>query len=302
MKILLTGASGLLGRAVYRELKELRSGFDVTGTAFSRTGDGLIRLDLRDDDAVAGIIAKGNWDLVIHSAAERRPDVVMNDPSSAEKLNVSAVGRIASAVEKTGAAMLYISTDYVFDGTSPPYSPDSAANPLNDYGRMKLAGEQECFSNSSRPIVLRLPLLYGGEQDPAESAVSVIAAGIRADTESFHDNEAIRHPTHVADVAFVMAEIIELLNDERAGGRRITGQTYHWSGEYSLTKYDIALLMAELMGVDCSLIKPAAADRGAASRPKNATLDTSSLRTLGIGRETCFRSALREDFRRLGLI
>lgn len=289
MKILVTGASGLLGRAVYRSLSESDADFEVTGTAFSRSRDKLIKLDLTDGNSVMEAISALKPDLIIHSAAERRPDVVKEDPEAAERLNVSAVSTIAEAAEDCGAALLYMSTDYVFDGTNPPYKTEDEPNPLNNYGKMKLEGEIIVLTTCSQPLILRVPILYGRVEKIAESAVTVIAESISADTPSYHDDEAIRYPTNTSDIAEVITSIAKKLNL----GEDISG-IFHWSSESPYTKYQIALIMAEILGIDQTLIKTATPNPEAAPRPMNAHLDTEKLRNLGINGETDFKSSIRE--------
>lgn len=289
MKILLTGASGMLGRAIYKSLAASDTDFEITGTAFSRSSDELIKLDLTDSDAVKNKIAELRPDLIIHSAAERRPDNVKNNPAAAEKLNISATQTITEAAEKAGAALLYMSTDYVFDGTAPPYRTEDEPNPLNDYGRMKLEGEIIVLTSCSRPIILRVPILYGEVEALSESAISIIAESIKADEPSFHDDEAIRYPTHTDDVAKVITGIAEKLT----AGEELSG-IYHWSSESAYTKYGIAKVMADIKEIDPALIRRARPNPDAAPRPMNAHLDTAKTRALGLGFETDFESAIRE--------
>jgi len=289
MKILVTGASGLLGRALYYSLSESDAHFNLKGTAFSRSSDKLIKLNLLDNSAVRKAVSDFKPDLIIHAAAERRPDIVKNNPEAAEKLNVSAVSTIAEAAEGAGAALLYMSTDYVFDGTMPPYTIDSEPNPLNSYGRMKLEGEIIVLTTCSRPIILRVPILYGKVETLAESAVTSIANGITTDSPSFHDDEAIRYPTHVEDVANVIAGLAERLSlDEDLNG------IFHWSSDSPYTKYQMALVMADVMGVDRSMIRKAAPNPDAAPRPMNSQLETSRLRKMGINPKTDFNAAIRD--------
>lgn len=289
MNILLTGATGLLGRAVYRDLKKRAPGFKVTGTAFSRAAGDIRRIDLLDRGAVESLIDELTPDLIIHAAAERRPDVVKGAPEEAEKLNIGAVETLARASRTVGAQMVYMSTDYVFDGLHPPYRPDAAPHPLNEYGRMKLEGEKRAADLMDNPIILRVPILYGDVETLSESAVTTIAESLFADKESYHDNEAVRYPTHVEDVAAVIGGMAELLSrGERIGG------IYHWSGESAYTKFQIARLMADIRGIDPHLIRPAEPDPQAAPRPKDAHLDTTGSRELGLGSEIEFETALRE--------
>jgi S-adenosylmethionine synthetase len=79
--------------------------------------------------------------VVINCVAERRPDVVDKSPDRAAELNVGVVGTLAAVAKDLGFWLVHISTDYVFDGTRPPYQPDDPPNPLNEYGRTKLAAE-----------------------------------------------------------------------------------------------------------------------------------------------------------------
>ena len=121
MKILVTGASGLLGRSLMAELAPLAGSADaLIGTAHSRLKAPLRRLDLTDETAVRAAFAEWSPELVVHSAAERRPDVVDGDPASAERLNVDATRLLAELAAAHGARFIYLSTDYVFDGTKPP--------------------------------------------------------------------------------------------------------------------------------------------------------------------------------------
>ena len=285
MKVLVTGASGLLGREIMKDLG--RRGFDATGTAHSRCCGELVKIDLLDRSATGELIRELTPGLIIHAAAERRPDVVKSDAASAEKLNVSAVATVAESAAEIGATLLFISTDYVFDGTAPPYSPSDSPNPLNAYGRMKLEGEVITLTRCLESIILRVPILYGNVESLAESAVTTIAESIRCDKPSFHDDEAIRYPTHTEDVAHVIGELAEKVEKGEA-----PEGIFHWSSEAACTKYSLALMMAEMMGVDKHLIIPAEPNPNAAPRPLDAHLDTSRLAKMGIGSEKDLKSTI----------
>src|SRR3569623_2031248 len=159
-KVAVVGGSGLLGRALVDELTRETS-WQVFATALSRPSPEMVALDIRDAQAVGRFIERSAPDAVVIAAAARRPDVCEHDPALARALNVDAVRTIASAANQCGAWTLSISTDYVFDGTHPPYRHDSAPAPLNAYGRSKLDGERALSDTARRGCVLRLPLLYG---------------------------------------------------------------------------------------------------------------------------------------------
>ena len=99
--------------------------------------------------------------VIVHAAAERRPDVSAEQPEQVLALNVESTRHLAQCAKEVGAYLIYISTDYVFDGTQPPYEVDDQPSPLNFYGETKLAGERALAEVMDDYAVLRVPVLYG---------------------------------------------------------------------------------------------------------------------------------------------
>ncbi|MEE6478802.1 hypothetical protein FKM82_012011 [Ascaphus truei] len=145
-RVLITGATGLLGRAVYKEFKD--NNWHVVGCGYTRARPRFEHLNLLDVAAVKTLVQDFKPHVIVHCAAERRPDIVESQPESASMLNVVASGNLAKEAAGVGAFLLYISSDYVFDGTNPPYLEDSVPNPLNFYGKTKLEGERTVFQNN----------------------------------------------------------------------------------------------------------------------------------------------------------
>jgi dTDP-4-dehydrorhamnose reductase len=289
-KVLITGATGLLGRPLMDEFSAAR-GFETTGLGWSRAGHNLIKLDLRDAEATAALIRDGRPDVIIHSAAERRPDVSEKDPEGTKELNVEATRRLAELADEIGAWIIYLSTDYVFDGTAPPYAVDAQPNPLNAYGQSKLDGEVAVRESHANGGILRVPILYGPVEDLAESAITVVAAKL-LETDGGRvklDHWATRYPTHTADVAVVCRQLVEAHQRQPD-----LGGAFHWSGDEPMTKYDMGLAMAPILGVSADLIEPDATPSPGAPRPKDCHLDCSRLAELGIGQGTPFARAIRE--------
>jgi dTDP-4-dehydrorhamnose reductase len=289
-KVALIGASGLLGRAVSNELASITR-WQVIRTAFRHGDTSTITLDIRDECAVRQFIADHAPDAIVVTAAERRPDVCENDPVLARALNVDALGFIASAAQEIGSWILSISTDYVFDGTQPPYQPDDAPNPLNAYGRSKLDGEQALLRSSARSCVLRLPLLYGPVIDWGESAVTsltpAIVASARGVAPAVMDAWATRYPTFTPDVAVAIRQLLE----RHEIGESVTG-VMHWSGDEPMTKFDIAQRIAQVLNVDAQIT----AERSpidTTPRPRNCHLASDALEVLKIGQRTPFDAAIR---------
>jgi dTDP-4-dehydrorhamnose reductase len=290
-RVAVIGASGLVGRAVMRELSGC-AGWLVVGTAHRRADGRNAALDIRDAAAIDAFIAHCAPDAIVIAAAERRPDVCERDPAHARALNVDAVRTIASAAQRRRTWVLSISTDYVFDGTRPPYRIDDAPCPLNAYGRSKLEGERALEQATDLGCVLRLPLLFGHIVDWRESAVTSLAPAVAASAApnapaAVMDAWAIRYPTFTGDVAYVIRQMLE----RHAAGEALCGIA-HWSGAEPMAKFEIATRIARALDVGAR-IEPQYTSAEATPRPRDCHLDSSRLETLGIGRRTPFDTALK---------
>ncbi|WP_250513383.1 SDR family oxidoreductase [Caballeronia sp. INDeC2] len=293
LTVALIGASGLLGRAMANELESATGAkqWRIVRTAHSRADARNVKLDLLDRDAVSAFFREFAPDAIVVAAAERRPDICENDPARARALNVDALRVIASEARALGAWVLSISTDYVFDGTAPPYFPDDAPAPLNAYGQSKLDGERALLESAPSSCVLRLPLLYGPFTDWNESAVTSLTPAIvksadPASAPASMDAWATRYPTFTPDVAAVIRGMLE----HHAKGATISGIT-QWSGEEPMTKFDIAERIARTLNVDSKLVAQRT-PTDATPRPRDCHLDSGRLEALGIGRRTPFDSAI----------
>jgi len=136
----------------------------VHGVALTRSTPTLTKLDLTDFNSVETFLTSIEPDLIIHTAAERRPDKVEKDPIKSNLLNVDVPSHLANFCKaglKSQPLLINISTDYVFDGNSPPYKVSDPPNPLNAYGTSKLLGERAIQENGlkGRAVSLRVPVL-----------------------------------------------------------------------------------------------------------------------------------------------
>ncbi|KAG9286777.1 hypothetical protein G9A89_012327 [Geosiphon pyriformis] len=279
MSILVTGASGLLGRAVYKTLS--RHNLDVIGIAKTRVKGDLKQLDLTDTSAVESFIKETNPKVIVHCAAERRPDVAEKRKDETLKLNVQVPEYLATISEKLNILLIYISTDYVFDGKTPPYDVDAEANPLNFYGNSKYQGEIAIRNSNSKAVILRVPVLYGDVEDPAESAVNILLYVVKDRNKKVSmDNYAIRYPSNVDDVARVIKDISVRHLQENFS---VSG-TYHFSAQEPFTKYKMCSVLADILGIPFDHItpevkKPVDTD---ATRPYDCHLSNKSLEAIGI--------------------
>uniref|UniRef100_A0A8C4KRM0 Methionine adenosyltransferase 2 subunit beta n=1 Tax=Equus asinus TaxID=9793 RepID=A0A8C4KRM0_EQUAS len=207
-RVLVTGATGLLGRAVYKEFKQ--NNWHAFGCGYRRARPKFEQVNLLDSDAVHHIVYDFQPHVIVHCAAERRPDVVENQPDAASRLNVDASGNLAKEAAAIGAFLIYISSDYVFDGTNPPYREEDIPSPLNLYGKTKLEGEKAVLENNLGAAVLRIPVLYGEVEKLEESAVTIMFDKVQFSNKSANmDHWQQRFPTHVKDVATVCRQLAE---------------------------------------------------------------------------------------------
>ncbi|TVY37327.1 Methionine adenosyltransferase 2 subunit beta [Lachnellula subtilissima] len=268
---LITGATGLLGRQVVKAFE--RAGWDVKGTGYTRAKPpSIIKLDLNSSSAIAETLSEVKPQVVVHCAANRFPDKCDSDPAGTRALNITATNTLASLCAQHNILLIYISTDYVFPGTegNAPYEADSKPSPPNLYGQTKWEGEQAVLAGMKKGwgIVLRVPVLYGDAERPAESAVNVLmdsvwktqeeAAGVKM------DHWALRYPTNTEDV-----------------GR--------FSSEDKFTKYEICKLFAEIMGLPLDGMIPNTEGNdpnASVQRPYDCHLSSRALKDIGINTAT----------------
>lgn len=282
MHVLLTGASGYLGRAVWARLQQK---YRVIALSFSQSAPGLQAVDLRDAQALTAVMCSTQPEVVIHCAAYRDPDYCEQHPDEAYRLNVEPVKTLMAALPKHGR-MLYISTDYVFDGQSPPYAEAAERRPINQYGATKRDAEDVVAARSSS-IVLRVPLLVGCGPTFAQSGfIAKAIQTLETQPVSTWDHVINRYPTAITDVA---AAIEFLLGREDAAG------PYHFTQAVGGTQYEWVCRLAEILGRSTAAIRPAhSLTMRPATRPRDSHLANHRLAELGFERNTPFESVARE--------
>jgi dTDP-4-dehydrorhamnose reductase len=279
MRVLVTGASGLLGS---RMLKGLPADWHVTGTYHSRPAPGLVECRLGDRRSTAALLSDGPYDCVIHCAAIRSPDVCQEDPREAVEVNAHGTERVARAAAAAGVRMAYASTDAVFRGDSPPYAEDAAPAPASVYGHSKLAGERHALAVPGG-LVVRMPALYSLDLDAPNNVLAGLRDSVRNGRAVLADDTMARYYTLAEDVAAAFAFLL-------ASGRR---GVVHVSAEETSTKCGFLRAAAEAMGLDRDLVMPAQRAKGAAPRPMDSRLDTKLYRTLGGPAFTGYAEALK---------
>lgn len=291
-KIMVTGATGLLGRAVVKQLE--LTGHEVVATGFSRANDSVHRLDLTHPHAVADFVSLHSPQVIVHCAAERRPDVSEQNPQAALALNLSASQALARAAKANHAWLIYISTDYVFDGTQPKYAEDAATHPVNFYGESKRKGEEIVLSIDPDFAVLRLPILYGQVEKLSESAVLVLIQQLMDKRPQGIDDWAVRSPTSTADIANAIDKLIALHLQSLHLQQTIVQGIYHFSAAETMTKYQMLLTLGEILQLSTAHLTPESTPTDSAKRPRDCTLNCARLAALGIRSDIDFATGARQ--------
>ena len=266
--ILVTGASGFLGSAI---VPELQKGFEVFALGHEHCKHGQMACDLREEDAVTQLIDQVCPDYVVHAAAYRDPDFCEQNPDESVRLNVDSTSHFAKLLP-AHAKLIYISSDYVFDGQNPGYCEEAQRNPINRYGVQKVASEDFVLDRPGS-IVLRIPVLIGQDLPGKPGFITKMKETIdQINTEAVLDDVLMRFPTWIGDVA----SVIRFLCEQDAAG------IYHASSTYGGTRYALNKEMADVLGASFDHVKPSheVVLRGAA-RPQDTQLNAEKLLKLG---------------------
>lgn len=235
MRVLITGAGGMLGR----DLQSVLALTDHTVTARGRA-----ELDVTDREDVLAAVDGHDW--VINCAAYTAVDDAETDALAAHAINASAAGYLAEASARHGARLVQISTDYVFDGTATsPYPEDHPVSPLSVYGRTKADGERLVNEKAPDAVILRTAWLYG-EHGPNFVSAILRAATARETVSVLTDQRG--QPTWTGD----LAERIRLVID-----RNLAGGTYHATNAGDASRFEFAQEIFAIAGLDPDRVTPA---------------------------------------------
>ncbi|MGE6893902.1 dTDP-4-dehydrorhamnose reductase [Priestia flexa] len=228
-KVLITGANGQLGK----ELVELftQKGFEVHG--FGRKD-----MDITNQAQVKEIIHRIQPNIVLHSAAHTKVDLAESEPEQAFAINSYGTRNVAIAAEQVGAKLVYVSTDYVFDGTgTEPYDEFAPTSPLGVYGKSKLAGEKFVRDLHSEFFIVRTSWVYG--KHGANFVKTMLKLGEEKKELSVVADQ-VGCPTYTLDLA---ATILELVQTEKYG-------VYHVSNSGQCSWYEFAKAIFEEAGMN----------------------------------------------------
>ena len=267
-KLLIIG-TGLLGRRIVEIASDE---FEIVNTYNKNSADlqstMSYQLDITDQKLTSRLIKELNPDYIIHTAAHTGVDYCEVHRSEAYSVNVTGTRNVVEASDEIGAKLVYVSTDYVFDGAKGMYREGDVTNPINYYGKTKLEGEHVVETTCEDGIIARTSVLYGW--NPAKPnfvtwALEELVAGNRIRVVSDQFNS----PTLSDNLADMLIRLIK--RDENG--------VFHASGGERISRYDFAIKIAEIFDLSSELIEPITSDQlnWTAKRPADSSLDVSKI-------------------------
>ena len=264
MRILLTGRQGQVGWELERALAPLG---ELVATERAS-------LELADADAIRRVVRQAKPDLIVNAAAYTAVDRAESEPELAMRINGAAPGILAEEAKRLGALLLHYSTDYVFDGAKgAPYLESDAPNPLNHYGRSKLAGERAIVASGARHLILRTSWVYGLR---GKNFLLTILARARSGAPLRVVDDQHGTPNWCREIAAATAQIVARHADAQG--------VYHMSAAGETTWHGFACAILQEAGIGTDVQSVTTAEFSAAvARPRYSVLDSAKLaREIGI--------------------
>lgn len=270
MNILVTGANGQLGHEMQRVAKSSNHNYIFTDVA-----DGYEKLDITNIEEIRNMVKNNNVDIIVNCAAYTNVDKAESDYDTANLINNTAAGNLATAMKEAGGTLIHISTDYVFQGDrNTPCQEDWTTNPLGVYGKTKLAGEAAIATTGCNSIIIRTAWLYSQWGKNFVKTMQSLTAT--------HDTlkvvfDQVGTPTFAGDLADTIAHIINTGQTNKTG-------IYHFSNEGVCSWYDFAKMICKLSGNTCD-ISPCYSEEfpSPVKRPHFSVLDKRKIKeTFGI--------------------
>ena len=279
-KVLITGSNGLLGQKLiyqligYPDYLVFATSRGENRTLIKKRYE-YIPLDITDEQEIQETFDYVQPDIVINTAAMTNVDACEDDKEGCWKLNVDAVQLIVNACEKYNSHLIHVSTDFIFDGVSGPYSEESEPNPLSYYGESKLAAEEIVKKSSCKWSIARTVLVYGVVDNMSRSNIVLWAKGaLESGKELTVVNDQFRTPTLAEDLAHGCILIAQ------NGAQGI----YNISGEDYMCIIDLVKKVAKYYQLDENLVKPISSsslNQKAARPPKTHLLLDKAKKDLG---------------------
>lgn len=273
MKVLVTGVKGQLGYDVMAELAKRN---------IEAIGVDIDEMDITDKISVEKVIGEAAPDVVVHCAAYTAVDAAEDNEALCRRVNADGTRNIAEVCKKLDCKMVYISTDYVFDGQGTrPWEPDDERHPLNVYGQTKYEGELAVQENLSKYFIVRIAWVFGKN---GKNFVKTMLKLAETHDKLTVVNDQFGSPTYTYDLARLLVDMIQT---DKYG-------IYHATNEGICTWYEFACEIFRQAGVKIEVTPvPASEYPAKAKRPENSRLDKGKLTENGFERLPSWQDALR---------
>ncbi len=265
MKFLVTGSAGLVGHQVVKDLSESHEVFSCYNKSKPQFGIPM-KMDLLNHEMISNVLSEKNPDIVIHLGAMTAVDLCDTQQDNALKINSQATEILAKECSKINSFMVYVSTDYVFNGNSGLYKENDATNPLGFYGKSKLLGEKSIQNFSSNWCIARTSTPFGLHPTKKSFPIWVIE-NLQKQKQIDVLTDQFTSPTYVPSLSRMLIEISE---------RHLTG-IIHVAGASKISRYEMASLVSDKLGLDGKLLREISINdiKWEAQRPKDSSLNVS---------------------------
>lgn len=264
MRMVVTGASGMLGHCLMRLARRKH---EVWGSYHTHRvtipGCSMFAMDLTDEAEARARLRSIKPDIVVHAAALTDVDECERSPAKAQSINSEGTKITAKIAEELGAGLVYISTDYVFDGAKGNYVENDAPSPVNGYGKSKLLGEQFARQCCSRVLILRTTM-FGLKLPPRSGMLESLIGVLRSGEAVTRFVDQYFTPLYTRQFGEVILQLID---------RGATGLLHIGAAE-KVSRFEFCQLLADLFAPRVSEIRPVAFRHieGVARRPRDSSL------------------------------
>ena len=265
LKVLVTGSAGLVGQQVVKDLSNTHQVFSCYNKLKPEYGDS-VKMDLKNCEMISSILTEKKPDIVIHLGAMTGVDLCEKEKTSASEINTKATEIIAKECSKLNSFLVYVSTDYVFDGNLGMYKEDDVTNPLGFYGKSKLEGEKVVQNFSTNWCIARTSTPFGLHPTKKSFPMWVIE-NLQKQKQIDVLIDQFTSPTYIPNLSRMLIEISE---------RHITG-IIHTAGASKISRYQMASMVSDKLNLDSTLLKQISINKmtWVAQRPKDSSLDVS---------------------------
>ena len=287
MKLLIIGASGVLGSRLYKDA--IKKKWNVMGTYCSHECDGLFYLDVIDKNSIDKVFDLFKPEAVVMAGGITNVDLCTLKPKLAKDVNIKGTLNLIKKTKEYGSRLVYVSTDYIFDGENGPYKEDDKPNPINTYGRTKLEAENIVKTRLKDYLIVRTCQLYGIDRMRKNFAIKIIH-NMRNNKKVYAADDLYSTPTYAGSLSKIIIKLIE----KNADG------IYHGAGAEFISRHDYVNKIAGMFGLDKNLIQRVKLKdlKLKAKRPKNGGLKIYKVcKALEIAPKNCeyYLKSLKEE-------